>query len=385
MQMVRLSILTVWWLASWIGSVAAQDCRSCKGAGQKDCKLHKGVLELEQKVRHCSVAAACRKCAGALHLDCTRCEVTDREAAILQRRELVKSWRAGRQERIGQHTKGKNIHYLATENLDLTFSFKPMKVGKVKLDTHRLMHLYGERIEALRAKFVEVFELRRTELPARLEVLLLENIADHRALAPRVAGGSGGGMGRKLMGASAVFIAPRDRRAARSDADVHRYVVHNVAHLLLANMTPSYWFGNRKAGWVDAGVAHWFEWQLDERCSTFCIEEVMMQPGMGYKGGKWQVGVRKLLEAGQLVPFSDLYQFNTDQLELQHHAQAFAYVDFLLATRGGKKFAGFIRALKNKAEQRDALKDAFGLSPLQFDKAFHAWVRETYPLQKVRR
>ena len=111
----------------------------------------------------------------------------------------------------------------------------------------------------------------------------------------------------------------------------------------------------------------------------------MMQPGLGYKGGKWQVGVRKLLEAGQLVPFADLYQLNTDQLELQHHAQAFAYVDFLLATRGGKKFASFVRALKQKAEQRDALHDAFGLRPLQFDTQFQAWGRETYPLQRVGR
>ena len=39
-------------------------CRFCESHGEKECKKHRRMLELERSVLHCSVAAECKQCAG---------------------------------------------------------------------------------------------------------------------------------------------------------------------------------------------------------------------------------------------------------------------------------------------------------------------------------
>jgi hypothetical protein len=155
-----------------------------------------------------------------------------------------------------------------------------------------------------------------------------------------------------------------------------------VTHLLLSNMSPAYWLGNRKHGWVDEGVAHWFEDLLTGKCTNYCYEEVGIAVGAGFKNGRWRVPIRKLVDDKKLKPFTDLCQLNTDQLEWQDHGHAFACVDFLLAKYGGAEFTMMVRALKNQKPTRDALQEAFSLPILRFDEEFAEWVKATYPLQE---
>jgi hypothetical protein len=277
---------------------------------------------------------------------------------------------------------GKSAH------VDLTFSLAPMTVGKRKLDTHRLMHLYLERIESIRRSFCELFALTDRDFPLageqvspRLQIYMLGDPADHRELTPRVTGISAAGAGVKLMGATSVYCMLDDKRILPDDEAVHRNIAHSVAHLLLANALPCAWIGNKKHGWVDEGVAHYFEYRVDGRCSNFCYEEVGLAPGANFAGGRWRVAIRKLVEAGDSRKFTAIYTKNSDQLDFVDHAHAFAYVEFLIARYGGERFADFVRLVKRKTPTRDALRDAFGISLLAFDDAFSEWVRATYPLR----
>jgi hypothetical protein len=64
-------------------------------------------------------------------------------------------------------------------------------------------------------------------------------------------------------------------------------------------------------------------------------------------------------------------------------ALAFAYVDFLLATRGGAKFRDLSRLAKGGKAGRDALADVYGLNPITIDAPFQEWVKENYsPIQR---
>lgn len=359
----------------------AVPCDHCAGRGEFDCKKHGKLLEREQVVVCCTEAADCKVCAGALTIDCRICNNKAIQDAAEARKELAQKWIAEQRKLIDEVTRGKGILHLRTEHLDLTFSIRPQTVERRKIDTHELMHLYAERIEALRAKFMELFELTERDFSTRLRVMLFAEAEDHKIAGPRLAGG-GGGVSQKLMGTEAVLSAYHNRNTLPGHEGLDRMVIHNVTHLLLSNMQPSYWIGNRKHGWVDEGVAHWFEDLLTGKCLNFCYEEVALTAGAGFKGGRWRVPIRRIVEAGELTPFATLAQKNTDQLGWQDHAQVFAYVDFLLAKYGGKAFADLVRALKRGTETRDALQQAFNLSILAFDDEFTTWVKATYPLQE---
>lgn len=373
-------------------SAPAQDarvqCNDCGSKGVHECSQHRGdLLAIEAAVVQCSVATTCRKCEGALAVDCKICSNPAAERGMQKRREVAAAWLAERQKSIGELLlEPEAALFLQTANCDLTFTLEPMTVGRKKIDSHRLMHLYGSRIEALRAEFVEVFELGERGFPEpaddvspRLGVHMFEDIRDQRVIAPRVTGIGSQGTGVKLMGATLAYSMVKDPRTLRDDADVHRNVAHNVAHLLLSSMLPTVWIGNRSHGWIDEGVAHWFEEQVDGRCSNFCYEEVGLAPGANWKNGKWKVGIRQLAETGKLRKFTELYQLNSDQLDLEAHAHAFAWVDFLITAHGGAKFADLVRRAKRAEPMRDALEAVYGFGPLQFDDRFEPWVKETYP------
>jgi hypothetical protein len=149
-------------------------------------------------------------------------------------------------------------------------------------------------------------------------------------------------------------------------------------------MRPMLWLGNKRHGWVDEGLAHWFEDQLDGKCANYCYEEILMMPGAGFKGGRWRVPVRQLVDAQKVVSFATLSGLNTDQLDFEQHAQAFAWIDFLITARGGPALRDFVRLLKNGNETRDALKEVYGWNPLQIDEQFTAWVKENYSLVQRR-
>jgi hypothetical protein len=368
----------------------APSCRECGSSGERDCSEHKRDLaELERAVRSCSVAQSCRRCAGALGLDCKSCRNPLAEEGLRRRAELAAAFAAERRGEVGAHAvEPDEILYLATEHCDLSFSFAPMTVDRRKLDSHRLMHLYGARIEELHRRFVEVFELQPADFPApaedvspRLGVHMFEDARDQRELAPRLTGIGSQGTGVKMMGSFLAYSVWHDPKTLRDDVDVHRAIRHNVTHLLLSSFVPTQWIGNRGHGWIDEGVAHYFEIDVDGRCANFCYEEVGVAPGANWKGGRWRVGIRQLVETGQLRRFTELYEKNSDQLDLEAHAHAYAWVDFLIQEHGGPRFADLVRRVKGGGVTRDAMQAIYEFGPLQFDERFADWVRANYPLR----
>jgi hypothetical protein len=321
-------------------------CKACENKGERDCARHGRELELEHDVLvlRCSVAAECKACQGALTTDCKVCRNEPVEQSAAERQRLAREWLQRRRTSVDEAVKRELMH-LETAHCDLTFSIRPTTVGRKKLDTHELMHLYGQRIEQLRTLFLEVLELQDAEVPGRLEVYMFRDAQDQGVIGPRETGlGSAYSVGLKQMGPRFVYSMWQDPRSLADDEALHRNIVHNVTHLLLSAMQPVQWIGNKSHGWIDEGLAHWFEDKVTGRCLNYCFEEVLVQPGGGgWKGGRWRTPVRKMIDDGEAPPFAELSSLNTDQLKFEHHALAFAYVDFLLATRVGAKFRDLSR------------------------------------------
>ncbi|MHC4897409.1 MAG: hypothetical protein ACYTGW_09920, partial [Planctomycetota bacterium] len=195
-------------------------CSFCKDKGAKDCKKHrKGLLELERKVLYCSVAAACKTCAGALVTDCKYCRNTPVEQSAQQRCRLAKEFVKQRRQKVDKYLrKSDKILHGRTEHVVLAFSVQPLTVGtgRQKLDTHRLMHLYLERLEALYQDFQTTFGLTDADFKIPLSIYMFRKLATHLEIAPRVTGIGGRGPGRKFMGSDMVYSMCFDRKAIRN-------------------------------------------------------------------------------------------------------------------------------------------------------------------------
>lgn len=379
----------VWLCVALLATVASRaqepstSCRTCVNRGSLPCGKHGKQLGLEGDplLQKCSVAIECKACGGALSVDCKQCRRADLERALEQRQQLLAEWLEQQRVAVDDAVGHRTLLHLETTHVDLVCGIKPLTIGKVKFDTHQLLHLYGQRIEALRELFRGTLDLTDADLPGRLRVYMFRDNQDHGVIGPRETGmGTSGSVGLKLMGPQFVYSMWQDPRSVADDEQLHRNIVHNVSHLLLSQMLPVQWIGNRAHGWIDEGLAHWFEDQVTGRCMNYCYEEVLIVPGSGWKNGKWRAPVRQLVEQGKLPSFASLSTQNTDQLEFEEHAAAFAYVDFLITTQGGAKFRDLVRAAKNGQATRDALQQIYQCNPLTIETPFQEWVRATYPL-----
>jgi hypothetical protein len=369
----------------WAWFLPAQDAPSCKlclNRGTTPCSKHGKSSDLEAGpvAQRCSVVAECATCRGALAVDCRHCANAPAEAGLAERQRLAGEWLAARRKQVDAVTTREPYLHLRTPHFDLASSLKPATVGRDKVDAHARLHLYGERLEQLRAKFLATFALADADLPERMLVVVSEEAKDQQLLGPRLTGlGPAAAIGLKLMGpAEYVYTVYHDRRSMPDDEALHRTVVHNVAHLLLSQMRDAQWMGNRGHGWLDEGIPHWFEETIVGKCTNFCFEEILLQAPPSFKGGKWRPAVRRLVDEGKAPPFAEFAAKNSDQLTFVEHALCFAVVDFLLQTQGGAKFRDFLRLVKKDVPTREALQQAFGYNALTIDEAFRKWVKEHY-------
>jgi hypothetical protein len=380
-------------LLGWLCAMAparAQDpaCHECGGDGRIDCSKHgKSWLEKERAVRFCSVAAQCKACGGALEVACKQCRSADVEKALQARRDLVRSWRDNLRTTVDDLAKGDPMQHLCTEHFDLSFGIEKLTVGRDKLDTHAAMHLYGERLEALRALVLQTLALEEKDFTSRLRVFVCRDQLQSANLAPHVTGIGGlQAVGTKLMGVETVYCMWMNPRQLLDDEGLHRNLVHCTTHLILSNMALCGEFGKPGNGWVAEGIASWFEDKICGKCTNYCFEEVLTQNNSTFKSGRWRVPVRKLAEEGKLVSLASLAGKNYDQLEFPiENMMSFAMVDYLLTVHGGTKMRDFLRLLKDKQAMRDAMQSVYGMNPLTFDTQFDTWVKATYPQQDVPR
>jgi hypothetical protein len=361
-------------------------CRVCSNHGTLPCGKHGKLWDVEQPEHgtvFCSVVSECKTCAGALAVDCKTCRNTAAEQELARRQQLAKDWLGKRRAAVDAVTDDDPLWHLQSRHVDLVFGIRPTTIGKEKVDTHPLMHLYADRIEALRDLYLKTFELRDDEQTGRLQIYMFRSGKDQAAIGPRVTGiGSGQSTGTKLMGVDCVYSMWQDLRSFPDDDALFRGIVHNVTHLLLCNTTPPQVLNNRKAGWIDEGVAHWFEDKLTGKCTNICFEEILLVPGTSFKGGRWRAPVRKLVDEGKVPPFAALSVLNTDQLDFHGHATSFALVDWLLTVHGGAKLRDLVRLVKQDKPIQDALQAVYGLNPITIDAPFHQWVKDNYsPLE----
>ncbi len=369
------------------------NCPYCNHVGFKVCKKHskKQIAKFEESgAIFSSLLATCKECGGTLMVDCDKCDNVAVQDRIARRAKEIHDWLAERRKTVDkliQH----EVKHCESRWFRLTFDLKPMTVGRRKLPSWELMYLYLKRFEEHRKYYKEVMQLTDTELPDKCDIYMWRDGRDQANAALKFTGMGSSGAGVKLMGISSVYTMHMQKRYITNDASLHRHMVHNITHLLTSQMSPANWIGKLKAGWLDAGLAHYFEFKLDKKCTTYCYQEVATN--RNFKGGKWLVPIRRMVAAGTRLPaFAAVATKNTDQLMPKEHALSFSYVHFLLegdfendkvkeAGGRGKALCQVVRAFKAKKPVRKALGGAYGWNALSFEEKWKEWVLRTYPVR----
>ncbi len=355
-------------------------CRFCKDRGWKWCPRHnKAFRELEEGVPFCSVRDECKLCGGTLRVDCKECRNPLAEAWLAKERARQAKWLAERRK-IDALAKHRLMH-AQSPHFQLMFDIPRMKVGRRTLDQHHLLHLYLDRLEAFYERFKKVMACSDSDFHPPFRIFIWNRASDQARVSPRITGlGGRGGTGSKLLGSRPAFTVARGR-GTRNDKDLHRCLVHNVAHLMLSNITPCVWIGKRKAGWLDAGVAHYFEFLLDGRCTNFCYTE--QNTMVGFRGGKWRAYIRSKVALGASLPsFPSFYNKLIDELTPLEHALSFSYVEFLITAYGGAKLKRLVRGIMEKRPQREVFREVYKFGILELEKKWREHVLKTYPTRE---
>lgn len=349
-------------------------CRQCKSSGYIECEAHRRLeLDAEHGVLFCSVLDGCEECGGTGHQACAECDDGSRAAGLAAKRA---AWSA-RRDALAEldRVMGRPLRKAESENFVLVWEMSGMKVGKVRRDEHAMLHLTLERLEALRADYVELFAVDPRDLRKKPRVFVWSLPADHRKgstafcdlFAPA---------GSKLMGIDPNYSVCGNRQFFRGDEQLHRNLVHCVTHLLFSHQRPSEWIGNLGGGWIDEGLAHFFEQRGFGVCDNYCFEE--QNARFDFKGGKFRPGLRALVEAGEAPSVAALLGKNSDQLEPAEHALALALVEHLVEL-DPVALAAVGRGLRARGSARELLAEHFDVSPIELQERLFAWVLETYP------
>lgn len=353
---------------------APEKCLKCHDLGRRPCPEHPAAeCEWELKVLYCSEIAGCAVCNGVGWVDCPECVdaateqwLEQRRAKVIARKTALKFIDDAMKREV---RKGESNHMVVVWEMD------EMKVEKRRLSKHELLHLYLERLETLYADFNARLQVTEKNYGAKCEVYIWSFPADHATCGSALCDGNIKG-GVKYLGAKPRYTICANKQFFNTDEQLHRNVVHSVTHLLLSNVAPAAWVGNVRGGWMDEGLAHFFEDRYWGICDNYCFQE--QNTNVDFKSGKYRLAVRRMVEADKAPPVSEVFQQNVDTLTLPMHAVSMSYVDFLLQ-KDGPKFYELTKRLKKKEPTGDALQAVFGMRPLEFEANWKAYVLATYP------
>ncbi len=353
---------------------APEKCLKCHDLGRRPCPEHPAAeCEWELKVLYCSEIAGCATCGGVGWVDCHDCVDAATESWLEQRRAKVIARKTAL--KFIDDAMKHDVRKGESERFVVVWEAGDLKVDKRRLAPHELTHVTLERMEALHADFRARLQVTDKHFGAKCELFLWSFPADHQTCSSALCGETSRG-GIKFLGSKPRYSVLVTKQEFQNDEELHRNLVHSVTHLLLSNVTPAAWVGNVRGGWMDEGLSHFFEDRYWGICDNYCFQE--QNTNVDFKGGKYRLAVRRMVETDKAPPVSEVFQQNVDTLTLPMHAVSMSYVDYLLQ-KDGAKFYELTKKLKKKIPTGDALQEVFGMRPLEFEANWKAYVLATYP------
>jgi hypothetical protein len=350
---------------------ALLQCKACEDTGVVACRACKrDSCTGSVSALFCSAAAACKECAGLRVADCARCERADAASLDARRAELA-AWLT--EMRAVDAFMEKPLFHAESSHFRLTYDLKRIDV-KGGGDFHGGIHVYLDRLEEFHADFARDLGASEEHWLGKTWVLIWGREQD-QAKASLQYTGQGSTTASKLMGAKPVLSIFYDKSHLHEEFELHQAVVHHVAHCLLSNVFDGIWPGNIGGGWIDDGLAHWYETAYFGGVRHYCYVE--SDTMLDFKFGSWEPAVLSAVGRGEHLPFLRVTGRNTAELSPEEHMYAWSFVDYCLRAQPGK-LGSLARALKQKRPLVDALREVCGMTPYEYESAWRDFVLASY-------
>lgn len=176
----------------------------------------------------------------------------------------------------------------------------------------------------------------------------------------------------------------------KDDTALHAHLEHCLVHNFIDGYR-SYSYDTPV--WITEGLAHWFERRISERFNSFCRDEgAAHNPSAKWN---WKPDVRGAVTAGKFRSFSETMAWRQySAINWPDNEFLWSRWDYLLTTQP-EKFRDFMLQVKGRVDPktwavdqsdivaacREALRTAYGLTPLTLDDKWAEWVKTTYPSQ----
>lgn len=355
---------------------APKGCRRCDHRGVVGCPRHTAEERAaEAEVLHCSVAARCPECAGALLVDCPRCDGGPESALMAQRRADAAAWLAVEDplEALLRRplARAETAHFRLIVDAP-----ESLRDGKKKVDGHGFLHLVARDLERVAALQDGHFGAKPSDRRSPARMWFWERRDDHAAVMLKYLYSTSAG-DFKLLGRDPVFsVWTADPTFESSAPRLHALGIHNGAHMLLSNLFQELWIGDLGAGWLDEGAAHWTEEKVLGRSDNYCVDETGIPEG-GVPVVE-RAAVRERLRKGKEPVLPGLLRRQTGELTAEEHALAWSFYDWIAAEHPAA-LAPLLRGCQEKRPAGELLPEALDLSLYAAEEAWRAWVSEHYP------
>ena len=235
---------------------------------------------------------------------------------------------------------------------------------------HEVAHLYAERCERAYADFAHWFggDVRQG---GPMGVYLMTKQGRAEAYAGRYLGSErtdmmyGGGSTRIGEGfAFNGFVGSLGEQ--KSDDNLHAYCRHMIGHILFSVWTKVDGKEKYCPKWAFIGAAHFLEKLLEPHkdYATFCSNETTAPSGSPKDWDKKARG----LPGRSLDPIETFFARNSlGQFEYRDHIRAWSLMDLCLR-EDNERWLKALRHMRGGAEEGEALGEAMGLTPDQFNK-----------------
>ena len=366
-------------------SILAQDgCSKCDHLGVLPCTAHRDVGEdapsAENPVLFCSFAGACAACGGALWIDCPRCEGGPRTAEITARRAAVAAWM---QLDALETAMGRAVPRLETRRFALVVDVAELPDGTKpggtkKVQGHALAHRLAQDVEHVAGRIAAHYAIEDKDYRAKMRMWIWPALEPHQKATETFLGTLARG-DFKVLGRDPVLSVWTEPVLFDDVTKVRTLFAHNAAHMLLSNAFEPVWVGgDGNGGWFDAGLAHWYEYELFGRTANYCIEEATLL--QNWENGVWRAALRRRLEKEQGPLLPGVFQKRTGAMTQPEHALCWSFYDYLVAEHSAA-LRPLLIELKKKRPARELLAKHLGLDLPTAEAAWRVWVSATYPLK----
>jgi len=354
-------------------------CSKCKTTGKVENKyLTPALAALEAKVVHCSyIFEQDKKGHGNAWYPCERCRNPALAEAARRQFDAIVAKKTKWLERRRQKDSFLNTKLLYVETDHFVIAWDIPKIVTKEKKTYRMheaMHLYAERLETFYNDFMNFFGIDEREIRNKTHYVYLFERQKHSFKAAKELTGLNCWNAAKMPGNPSILVSFYDKANMHEEELFHQHLIHHLSHLLNVSYYRMEWMAST-AGWADEGLAHFFEVHYFKRASNSCDEEGEEEE---VSNTDWEYEVRRDLAAGNLPSFAELINKSVTSLHGMDHQTVWSIVDFLLKKRDPGKFKLFMKAIKDKKECRDALKEAYGLNVITFQREWEEYVLANY-------